>query len=82
MSVKKKIAPRMPRGLGILRDPEKAIYNKVYNKTTVSITDLAKPSRKKAVKEEAADAANLQEAAGTRGSALGRFVILFLFIAA
>lgn len=26
---------KMPRGTGILRNPKKAIYNKIYNKTTV-----------------------------------------------
>jgi hypothetical protein len=25
---------KAPKGLGILTDPEKAIYNKVYNKTS------------------------------------------------
>ena len=28
----------MPRGYGFLRNPKKALYNKVYNRTTVSIT--------------------------------------------
>lgn len=43
-SIKRKVMPRMPRGLGILRNPKKALYNKVYNRTTVSIF---KTSRKK-----------------------------------
>jgi hypothetical protein len=28
---------KAPKGLGILTDPEKAIYNKVYNKTYPSV---------------------------------------------
>lgn len=31
---------KAPKGMGILRDPEKALYNKVYNKTTIKATDL------------------------------------------
>jgi len=30
------------KGMGWIRDPEKALYNKVYNKTTFSIFDLFK----------------------------------------
>lgn len=30
------------KGTGIIKDPKKAIYNKVYNKTTFSIFDLFK----------------------------------------
>ncbi|MDM5199231.1 hypothetical protein QUF79_14515 [Fictibacillus enclensis] len=33
---------KMPRGYGWLRDPKKATYNKVYNKTTVSFWSLLK----------------------------------------
>lgn len=28
------------KGMGVIRDPKKAIYNKVYNKTTKSPFDL------------------------------------------
>lgn len=33
---------KMPRGLGFLRNPKKAIYNKVYNRTTISLPKLIK----------------------------------------
>jgi hypothetical protein len=33
---------KMPRGLGFLRNPKKAVYNKVYNKFTISIQTLIK----------------------------------------
>ncbi len=31
---------RMPKGTAILTNPKKAIYNKIYNKTTVDIMDI------------------------------------------
>lgn len=30
------------KGTGFIKDPKKAVYNKVYNKTTFSIFDLFK----------------------------------------
>lgn len=30
------------KGLGIIKNPKKAIYNKVYNKTTFGLKDLFK----------------------------------------
>lgn len=33
---------KAPRGMGILTNPKKALYNKVYNKTTVSVDDMLK----------------------------------------
>ncbi len=42
-SVKKKLIPGYGRkGMGWLRNPKKAAYNKIYNKTTFSIRDLFK----------------------------------------
>lgn len=35
-SIKRKFKPRMPKGFGVIRNPQKALYNKVYNKTTTS----------------------------------------------
>lgn len=37
---------RVPRGLGIVTDPRKAIYNKVYNKTSFSIDSVFKSPKK------------------------------------
>jgi len=46
LSVKRNLVHRcglkMPKGTGILRNPKKAVYNKVYNKTSFSIFDLLK----------------------------------------
>lgn len=41
--VKKKVVPFYgKKGTGWIKDPKKAAYNKVYNKTTFSIFDLFK----------------------------------------
>lgn len=40
-AVKKAIIPGYgKKGTGLIKDPKKAVYNKVYNKTTFSLTDL------------------------------------------
>jgi len=36
---------KAPRGMGILTNPKKAVYNKVYNKTSVSVDDLLKTKK-------------------------------------
>lgn len=42
-AIKKAIVPGYgKKGTGIIKDPEKAIYNKVYEKTSFSIFDLFK----------------------------------------
>lgn len=42
-AIKKAIVPGYgKKGTGIIKDPEKAIYNKVYEKTSFSIFDLLK----------------------------------------
>ena len=33
---------KAPRGYGWLTDPKRAVYNRVYNRTTVSVWDLLK----------------------------------------
>lgn len=33
---------KAPRGYGIITNPKKALYNKIYRKTTISIFDLFK----------------------------------------
>lgn len=39
--IKKSINPLYgKKGMGIINDPKKAIYNKVYNKTTFGLKDL------------------------------------------
>lgn len=34
------------RGVGWLRNPKKAAYNKVYNKTSIGVRDVAKKAKK------------------------------------
>ena len=34
------------KGMGWLRNPKKAVYNKVYNKTSVGVLDVAKEIKK------------------------------------
>lgn len=44
---------KAPRGMGMLTNPKKALYNKVYRKTTFGIEDIArvgKSSRKQTIK--------------------------------
>lgn len=38
---------KAPRGYGFLTNPKKALYNRVYNRTTVSVDDLFKTKRSK-----------------------------------
>lgn len=40
--VRHSLGLKMPRGLGILSSPKKALYNKVYNKTTFGTEDIFK----------------------------------------
>lgn len=40
-SIKKSVNPIYgKKGIGLINDPKKAMYNKVYNKTTIGVTDL------------------------------------------
>lgn len=44
--VKKSLIPAYgKKGTGLVKDPKKAVYNKVYNKTSFSILDLFKPNK-------------------------------------
>jgi hypothetical protein len=44
--VRHSLGLKAPRGLGILTNPKKAIYNKVYNKTRFGIGDIFKRKKK------------------------------------
>lgn len=35
------------KGMGFIRNPKRAVYNKVYHRTTFGLSDLFKPSSKK-----------------------------------
>ena len=42
-SIKKTLIPGYgKKGMGLIKDPKKSIYNKIYKKTTFSIFDLFK----------------------------------------
>lgn len=44
-AVKKSVNPLYgKKGMGYINDPKKAVYNKIYNKTTVSVDDVFKSS--------------------------------------
>ncbi|MBS3872175.1 MAG: hypothetical protein KGZ92_10780 [Firmicutes bacterium] len=40
--VRHNLGLKAPRGLGWLTNPKKALYNRVYNRTTVSVWDILK----------------------------------------
>ena len=51
-SVKRAVNPLYgKKGMGYINNPKKAVYNKVYNKTTFGVNDLTPPktSRKKSI---------------------------------
>lgn len=42
-AIKKAVIPGYgQKGMGLVKDPKKAVYNKVYNKTSFSIFDVIK----------------------------------------
>jgi tetratricopeptide (TPR) repeat protein len=43
--VRHNLGVKMPKGLGVLSNPKKALYNKVYNKTTWGVEDLISTSK-------------------------------------
>ena len=46
--IKKTVNPLYgKKGMGLATNPKKAVYNKVYNKTTVGVGDIIKPHSKK-----------------------------------
>lgn len=64
-SLKRVIRHRMglkaPKGLGVITNPKRALYNRVYNKTSVSVDKLVKPvssSRKGSLRTERNDTWN------------------------
>lgn len=49
--VRHRVGLKMPRGTGMLTNPKKALYNKVYNKTSISVDRLAKKANSKTKKK-------------------------------
>lgn len=47
--VRHRMGLKMPSGMGIITDPKKAIYNKIYRKTTFGLPDLGSDSQGTAV---------------------------------
>lgn len=44
-TIKKSVVPCYgKKGMGLIKDPKKAMYNKVYNKTTVGVGDIVRAS--------------------------------------
>lgn len=44
--VRHNLGVKAPRGMGIITNPKKAVYNRVYNKTTVSVKGIGKKHRR------------------------------------
>lgn len=54
-AVKKAVIPGYgKKGMGWVKDPKRAAYNKVYNKTTVGVGDIARAATKPSKKEKTA----------------------------
>ena len=51
--VRHKMGFKMPKGMGMLTDPKKALYNKVYRMTTVGVEDMLSKRSKAAPKGNA-----------------------------
>jgi predicted RNA-binding Zn-ribbon protein involved in translation (DUF1610 family) len=44
--VRHRMVLKMPSGMGALINPKRALYNKVYSKTTIGVDDLVKPKKR------------------------------------
>lgn len=81
-SVKKATNPLYgKKGVGMIKDPEKAIKNKVYHKTTVGISDIAKSSTKSSGKNNSSGTSTTyQTPQKSNGSCVGTCWKIFLWI--
>lgn len=43
--VRHRLGLKAPKGMGIITNPKKYVYNKIYNKTTFGVEDIVKVSR-------------------------------------
>ena len=58
-SIKKSVNPLYgKKGMGYITDPKKAVYNKVYNKTTVGVKDIVSSDNTKKINVSANVAPN------------------------
>lgn len=44
--VRQNLGVKAPRGFGVVTDPKKAVYNKIYNRTTIGVEDIGKKHRR------------------------------------
>lgn len=65
---------KAPRGMGILTNPKKALYNKVYNKTSVSVDDLLKVPSNNSSTSQQQPPTNNQYATGIEISNTGNII--------
>ncbi|SDP76162.1 hypothetical protein [Clostridium gasigenes] len=83
-AVKKSVNPLYgKKGMGLINDPKKAMYNKVYNKTTVSVDSLVSSNSKNTKKSNSYMNYNNNVNNGNNRKKQSLFVhiILFLFTA-
>ena len=59
---------RAPKGFGVVTDPKKFIYNKVYNKTSVGVENLAHSSTTAEQKIESKDKSSIHTKTNEDGS--------------
>lgn len=80
-SVKKAVNPTYgKKGMGMINDPKKAVYNKVYNKTTFSATDLAGSSSKNVSEQDQSQGAGGVEKVAMGCLGMGILMILIPFL--
>jgi len=44
--IRHKVGIKAPKGYGLLTNPKRATYNRIYNKTTISVDKLLKTNKK------------------------------------
>ena len=79
--VKKAVNPLYgKKGMGWIKDPKKALYNKVYHKTTIGVTDAARAilsdDFKSSNDSNNIDTRNYKETKATPNSKIGIFFIV------
>ncbi len=69
--IRHNVGIKAPKGTGIIKDPKKAIYNKVYNKTTFDIGDVIKGKNSRYYENDYEEDYDTQDVLITRGTLLG-----------
>ncbi len=44
--IRQNLGMKAPRGMGIITNPKKAVYNRVYNRTTIGVAGIGKKHRR------------------------------------